>query len=83
MFLVNCMVLIFTELLEDWRKQPNENNVAAAVHIDIWNTFYCKPPLREKCPNTELFLVRILPHSDWILRISPYSVQMRENTDQK
>ena len=29
--------------------------------------------LREKCPNTELFLVRI----------SPYSVRMRENTDQK
>ena len=29
--------------------------------------------LREKCPNTEFFLVRIFP----------YSVQMRENTDQK
>ena len=39
-------------------------------------------PLREKCPNTEFFLVRIFPHSDWI-RISPYSVQMRENTEQK
>ena len=40
--------------------------------------------LREKCPNTELFLVRIFPHSDWIERdISPYSVRMRENTDQK
>ena len=39
--------------------------------------------LHEKCPNTELFLVRIFPHSDWILRISPYSVQMLENTDQK
>ena len=23
------------------------------------------PPLREKCPNTESFLVRISPHSDW------------------
>ena len=31
-------------------------------------------PLREKCPNTELFLVR---------SISPYSVPMQENTDQK
>ena len=29
--------------------------------------------LREKCPNTELFLVRIFP----------YSVQIPENTDQK
>ena len=25
-------------------------------------------PLREKCPNTELFLVRIFLHSDWIRR---------------
>ena len=30
-----------------------------------------------------VFLVRNFPHSDWILRISPYSVRMRENTDQK
>ena len=30
-------------------------------------------PLREKCPNGGLFLVRIFPHS----------VQMRENTDQR
>ena len=22
--------------------------------------------LREKCPNTELFLARVFPHSDWI-----------------
>ena len=29
--------------------------------------------LREKCPNKELFLVRIFLHSDWI----------QENTDQK
>ena len=41
--------------------------------------------LREKCPNTEFFLVRIFPHLDWIRRrsISPYSVRMRENADQK
>ena len=39
--------------------------------------------LREKCPNTEFFLVRIFPQSDWIRSISPYSVRMRENTDQK
>ena len=28
--------------------------------------------LREKCPNTELFLVRILPHSEWIWRDISY-----------
>ena len=50
--------------------------------------------LREKYPNTEFFLVRIFPHSDWIRRdtsylsvfspnADPYSVWMWENTDQK
>ena len=37
--------------------------------------------LREKCPNTRIFLVRIFLHSDWIrilLRKSPYySVNLR------
>ena len=28
--------------------------------------------LREKCPNTELFLVRIFPHSGWIRRDTKY-----------
>ena len=27
---------------------------------------------REKCPNTEFFLVRIFPHSAWIRRDTPY-----------
>ena len=35
--------------------------------------------LRENCPNKELFVVRVFPYSD----CSPYSVRMRENTDQK
>ena len=29
---------------------------------------YSYSSLREKCPNTEFFLVRIFPHSDWIRR---------------
>ena len=42
--------------------------------------------MREKCPYLELFwslfsCIRI--EYGEILRISPYSVQMRENTDQK
>ena len=43
-------------------------------------------PLREKCSNTEFFLVWIFPNLDWIREIrsiSPYSVQMQENTDQQ
>ena len=41
--------------------------------------------LRDKCPNTKLFLVRIFLFSDWNLQIrkSPYSVRIQENTDQK
>ena len=31
-----------------------------------------KSSQREKCPNTELFLVRIFPHSDWIRRDASY-----------
>ena len=37
----------------------------------LWKALYTRialRPLREKCPNTELFLVRIFPHSDWIRR---------------
>ena len=43
---------------------------------------YIKKSLREKCPNTEFFLVRIFPHSGWIRRDS-YSDLTRKNTDQK
>ena len=42
--------------------------------------------LREKCPNTEFFLVRIFLYSDWngdLLRKSSYSVRIQENKDQK
>ena len=33
---------------------------------------YLNLPLRQKCPNTELFLVRIFPHSDSIRRNTKY-----------
>ena len=42
--------------------------------------------LREKCPHSELFwfpFSLILTEYGEILRISPYSVRMRENADQK
>ena len=37
-----------------------------------FSTYLQEPILREKCPNTELFLVRISPHSDWIRRDTKY-----------
>ena len=36
--------------------------------------------LRQKCPYSEFFWSLFFPHSDWI---SPYSVLMQENTEQK
>ena len=45
-----------------------------------------KRALYEKSPNTEFFLVCIFPNLEWIRRFKskyPYSVQIRENTDQK
>ena len=42
--------------------------------------------LRQKCPYSEIFFFffsRIWTECGEILRISPYSVQMRRNTDQK
>ena len=36
------------------------------IFYDFFNTN--SHPLREKCPNTEFFLVRIFLHSDWIRR---------------
>ena len=39
--------------------------------------------LREKCPNTEFFLVCIFLYLDWIWRYTEYSVRIRKNADQK
>ena len=59
-------------------------NLGWASISTTWNRY---PTLREKCPNTEFFLVRIFPYSDWIRRdteylsvfsLSPYSVWIRE-----
>ena len=41
--------------------------------IDELENYVTTVTLREKCPTTELFLVRIFLYSDWI----------QENTDQK
>ena len=53
----------------------------------LWRTCYfawqwCKV-LREKCPNTEFFLVRIFPHSDWIRRDTVFSPNVGKYGPQK
>ena len=48
--------------------------------------FFIKDSLREKCPNTEFFwslFSRIRTEYGEIRSISPYSVRIRENEDQK
>ena len=41
---------------------------------------FSEAPLREKCPNTDFFLVRIFPHSDLIWRDTPYLSVFSPNT---
>ena len=61
-------------------------HLCAVFHLSIlhlWITQQCKYTvtvqkqftLREKCPNTELFIS--------LLRKSPYSIRIQEDTDQK
>ena len=48
--------------------------------------FWCKSSLREKCPNTEYFLLRIFciwTEYGGLRSKSPYSVRIQENTEQK
>ena len=52
-------------------KLSTENNYFQ-VNISYFDETSHKSSLREKCPNTEFFLVRIFPHSDWIRRDTPY-----------
>ena len=55
------------------------NMSSQIFHLFIWT-------LREKSPNTELFMVRFsciwIEHGD-LRRKYPYSVQTQENTDHK
>ena len=73
-----------------FNKRPlvwNGLNVYLASGMKFHQDIYCSMlSLPENYPNTEFFLVRISPHLDWIRRFtstSPYSVRLRENTNQK
>ena len=77
----------FANILQDLQKPWTYYILDLHAKTQFHQNFQ-KKALRGKCPNTEFFLVRIFLHSDWteygeILRISLYSVRMRENTDQK
>ena len=74
-----------------WSRFLFRNCVYVSWKVSFWKMIFMNNSLREKCPNTEVFLVRIFLYSDWIrrdteyllLRISPYSVRIKKNTDQK
>ena len=42
------------------------------ILVSLYIESFSLQTLREKCPNTEFFLVRIFPHSDWIRRDTLY-----------
>ena len=69
-------------------------NTRRCFNVDTTSYRCWKKPLREKCPNTECFLVRsflyleyhIFLYLDWIRRFKSktlYSFQIQENRDQK
>ena len=68
---------------ESWRRSMRLTVLECTA---IETTLSCDYATAWKTSVFEDILVHIFPHSDWIrreiLRISPYSVQMRENTDQ-
>ena len=51
----------------------------------IWNKLFnfIQTSLREKCPNTEFFRVRIFPHSGWIRRDTDFSPNARKYRPEK
>ena len=71
----------FQRTLYCWEFQPlpKFNKIITIFHLWVWHkrstqhSYKDSPSLHEKCPNTELFLVRIFL----------YSVRIQENTDQK
>ena len=58
---------------EFWYHYPSHITHAFEILVILDIKHYWYYSLREKCPNTEFFLVRIFLYSDWI----------QENTDQK
>ena len=76
---------IYARLLEIPNKKLQPINCHSGKYFFNFFSFETLS-LRERCPYSEFFwsvFSRILTEYRGILRISPYSVRMRENTDQK
>ena len=66
-------ILIESRLKMEWTSQNISDEENRQHHITL------TIPLREKCPNTEFFLVRIFPHLDWISLYNEYLSVFRLN----
>ena len=64
----NLMVIMPSYFYKDIKDKTWNSSVKNAILVT--SQTYKLPPLREKCPNTEFFLVRIFLHSDWIGRFT-------------
>ena len=91
-FLINAVT--WNAVIMTWSKKTWQNNVLKHVRPMLHQFPNCYCPLtgfyyhslRKKCPYSEFFwrvFSRIRNEYGEITSISPYSVQMRENTDQK
>ena len=56
---------------KNWTKISDRNGHETS-NICLVNISYSDQSLREKCPNTEFFLVRIFLYSHWIQKNTPY-----------
>ena len=69
------VISIYWSAKSQHASHQNSGNVCCIplLHVILKNiSTFLTFSLHEKCPNTELFLVRIFPHSDRIRRETPY-----------
>ena len=83
-FLSNVKISIWTFLFYKKNVRKKVNFLIIQIVVISYCVFVRIPFTAWKVSKDAVFLVRIFPHLDWIRKFkSPYSVQIRENTDQK
>ena len=80
---LRCFPVKFAKYLRKPFLQMTSKRLLLVFKIFTKQLFFGTPlncSLREKCPNTGLFLVRIFPHSDWIRRYTKNLSVFSSNT---
>ena len=74
--LKNCKIWKTRKMFAIGHSTPWDNldlfHCSQCIQMKYSNMNFFRKSLRGKCPNTKFFLVRILPHLDWIRRDTPY-----------